>query len=342
MSKVSPVVYCDQSQNCSFFSYAKSFGLPNRMCPTFLPGPIASVFWLDDELESRLQLDGIVTLVDSYHILSQLTETTEASQQIAYADRILVNKTDLVESTEDILASIRAINPTAQIQSTVYSQVPDLDWILDAKCYDKSHKTDAITHEVQELVSKLNHDDHGHEHHEHQKDCSYCVEHTTINESHVHTDAVSTVALKAQGSMDWGRLNRWLASTLWPNQDEKDKVLRAQLEKHLQEGDTPKTDNNEKDEENLHRQQIYRMKGILSVRHDKETIEDEKWLSYCDFETGIDKRQFIVQAVYDLWEVYPSSENYKESADRDNKLVIIGRNLKRDELEKGFFACLIQ
>ena len=46
------------------------------------PGPIASVFWLDDALDSRLRLDGIVTLVDSYHILRQLEETEEASQQI--------------------------------------------------------------------------------------------------------------------------------------------------------------------------------------------------------------------------------------------------------------------
>ena len=50
------------------------------------PGPNASLFWLDEALESRLRLDGVVTLVDAYNVQHQLADTEEAAQQIAYAD----------------------------------------------------------------------------------------------------------------------------------------------------------------------------------------------------------------------------------------------------------------
>jgi G3E family GTPase len=103
------------------------------------PGPIASLFWLDEALESRLRLDGVVTLVlDAHNVQRQLEDTEEAAQQIAYADRILSNKLDLIDADQQKAAvdSISAIHPTVPILPTTYSQVPDLDWILDANCYD--------------------------------------------------------------------------------------------------------------------------------------------------------------------------------------------------------------
>ena len=99
------------------------------------PGPIASLFWLDDALESRLKLDGVVVMVDSYHILEQLQTTHEAAQQIAYADRILLNKVDLVKDTAPMVAAIRRINRTVPMRRTRFSQIPDLEWILDANCF---------------------------------------------------------------------------------------------------------------------------------------------------------------------------------------------------------------
>jgi G3E family GTPase len=67
------------------------------------PGPIASIFWLDDELGSDLFLDAIITLVDAKHVLQHLDDASassgsfEVAQQIAFADRILLNKIDLVD-----------------------------------------------------------------------------------------------------------------------------------------------------------------------------------------------------------------------------------------------------
>jgi G3E family GTPase len=79
------------------------------------PGPIASIFWLDDELESRLYLDGIVTLVDSKHVVRHLDSAkasgkcNEAFLQIAFADRIILNKQVGVCSFVSLL-SIRECN----------------------------------------------------------------------------------------------------------------------------------------------------------------------------------------------------------------------------------------
>ena len=117
------------------------------------PGPIASVFWLDDAMESRLQLDGIVTVVDSHHILEQLKETEEAAQQIAYADRLLLNKIDLLSSSseqqkqqalQDVKDAMRRLHPTAEIQTTTYSRIPDLDWILNANCFGGSERVEEL------------------------------------------------------------------------------------------------------------------------------------------------------------------------------------------------------
>ena len=104
------------------------------------PGPIASVFWLDDALESRLKLDGIVALVDANNILRQLESTEEAGQQVAYADRILINKMDLVggeasEESEAVKSAVRRLNPSAPFRCTTFSAIPDLDWILGADCF---------------------------------------------------------------------------------------------------------------------------------------------------------------------------------------------------------------
>jgi G3E family GTPase len=110
------------------------------------PGPIASVFWLDDVLELRLQLDGIVTLVDAYHIVGQLQHTKEAAQQIAYADD-LINKVDLLTTDDNIQKGqslLQTLHPTAPMQATTYLQVPNLDWILNANCSGGSDRLDEL------------------------------------------------------------------------------------------------------------------------------------------------------------------------------------------------------
>ena len=58
------------------------------------PGPVAQTFFMDDEIRAEFSLDGIVTLVDAAHIEQQLGRSDESTEQIAFADILVLNKTD--------------------------------------------------------------------------------------------------------------------------------------------------------------------------------------------------------------------------------------------------------
>ncbi|XP_017398905.1 COBW domain-containing protein 3 isoform X3 [Cebus imitator] len=107
------------------------------------PGAVASMFWVDAELGSDIYLDGIVTIVDSKYGLKHLTEEkpdgliNEATRQVALADIILINKTDLVpeEDVKKLRTTIRSINGVGQILETQRSRV-DLSNVLDLHAFD--------------------------------------------------------------------------------------------------------------------------------------------------------------------------------------------------------------
>ncbi|MZG29486.1 MAG: GTP-binding protein [Nitrospinae bacterium] len=101
------------------------------------PGPVAQTFFLDDEIGTKLSLDGIVTVVDAKHIYPRLADSRETREQIAFADVILINKTDLVTSKELIALEIRLrkMNGAAKIFHTKNSKI-DLDHILNISAFD--------------------------------------------------------------------------------------------------------------------------------------------------------------------------------------------------------------
>lgn len=90
------------------------------------PGPIASIFWIDDALQAQVHIDGVVTMVDAKYGLQQLREKRdggvicESVRQVALADRIIVNKTDLVSPAvlAELTEEIRKINTQALILET--------------------------------------------------------------------------------------------------------------------------------------------------------------------------------------------------------------------------------
>lgn len=106
------------------------------------PGPIASIFWLDEELCSDIYLDGIVVMVDAKYCKKHLHEVkpdgsiNEAQRQIALADVIIINKTDLVspDEIESLTQELRSINSFAKLHKTTQSKV-DLNLILDINVY---------------------------------------------------------------------------------------------------------------------------------------------------------------------------------------------------------------
>ncbi|MFM7039155.1 MAG: CobW family GTP-binding protein [Planctomycetaceae bacterium] len=101
------------------------------------PGPVAQTFFMDDEIRSLLSLDGIVTLVDAFHVQQHIDSSDEVREQIAFADVILLNKTDLVTPAAlDLLeARIHSMNSAARIYRTRDAAV-DLDLVLNLGGFD--------------------------------------------------------------------------------------------------------------------------------------------------------------------------------------------------------------
>lgn len=369
------------------------------------PGPIASIFWLDEQLESQLRLDGIVTLVDAKHIEMQLRETGkshpssnashsndgsasasandntagfEAERQIAYADRIMVNKIDLLPTKQEldkVLEIVSKINPTAPVKTTVYSKLSDLKWILNADCLDAERVQNVLSLEEELVVnmtsdqkdtnndcceSDQTHDHHGHSHHdccesgetdsccemEHNHSHSHHDHKHQHQHSHSHTSSVQTITLVyPKRSVNLKRIHAWLAKILWPDQDKADKDLRWLVEEG--ENAVPPTS----DSSSLHMMRIFRMKGILSVCHvdlDKsieEGLVEEDEMHFINRESGFDMRRYIVQVVHDLWEVHAGSDNLRwDGAHKEEpgcKFVLIGQWLNKQEIKDGFESCLV-
>jgi len=101
------------------------------------PAPVAQTFFVDERIGSDYLLDAIVTVVDAKHGPRQLDEHHEAQEQIGFADRILLSKTDLVtpEDLQELEARLRAMNPRAPI-SRVHFGEADLNGILDIRGFD--------------------------------------------------------------------------------------------------------------------------------------------------------------------------------------------------------------
>ncbi|MBM3807787.1 MAG: GTP-binding protein [Acidimicrobiia bacterium] len=101
------------------------------------PGPVAQTFFVDDEMKERLTLDAIVTLVDAKHVWEHIDDQDEVKEQIAFADVILLNKTDLVSPGEldKLEVRVRSMNAGAKILRTANAQV-GMDAILDQGGFD--------------------------------------------------------------------------------------------------------------------------------------------------------------------------------------------------------------
>jgi G3E family GTPase len=101
------------------------------------PAPVAQTFLADDEVRERTTLDSIVTVVDARHIEARLGDSDEAEEQVAFADTILLNKTDLVDATDlaVVEARIRSINPMARLLRTQRCDV-DLGTVLGSGAFD--------------------------------------------------------------------------------------------------------------------------------------------------------------------------------------------------------------
>jgi len=345
------------------------------------PGPVVQTFFVDDEIKAKTQLDGLITLVDSKHV-HQHWDSDEVQQQIAFADVILLNKTDLVTPAEldSLEKRIRGMNAAARIYRTQNSVIEmdsilnvggfDLDRALETApkflepeypfewggvyelpagkyefvCQDGPDPTmnvvllktyaagdegrqsvehdavltfsddeveiqpgEAITvgkklHQLQlpqggEKTFPISITEAGHYvlFTEHQPDefrarligPAGVVTPTGTHEykpDHEHDEEVSSVGITIAGDLDGRKINAWLSDL-------------------LQKKGTD----------------IFRMKGVLSIKGDKN--------------------RFVFQGVHMLFDGKPDRP-WRSGEVRSNKLIFIGRHLNREELTEGFKSCL--
>ncbi|GMH35322.1 hypothetical protein BSKO_03190 [Bryopsis sp. KO-2023] len=182
------------------------------------PGPIISTFYMDMTMHSKVRLDGVVTVVDAKHVERHLTKhsdtgnTNEAVEQIAYADRIVLNKTDLVEDLplSELESRIKTINTMATVRRGQYSSVP-VDYVLGVGGFDLKRVEEQL-----EVTEKSSHDhEHAHSHDEHEHAHAHEHEHAHgdahddhhHHANHVHDDEVQSVSLEVDGDMDLDNLN---------------------------------------------------------------------------------------------------------------------------------------
>ncbi len=101
------------------------------------PGPVAQTFFMDDDLSVEYALDGIVTLVDAAHIEQQLGRSDESTEQIAFADVLVLNKTDLVndDALDNLESRLRDMNRMARVVRSERANIP-VDTVLELGAFD--------------------------------------------------------------------------------------------------------------------------------------------------------------------------------------------------------------
>ena len=101
------------------------------------PGPVAQTFFMDDEIRAEFALDGIVTLVDAAHIEQQLGRSDESTEQVAFGDVLVLNKTDLVDddALDGIEARLREMNRMARVIRSEMAEV-SVETVLNLGAFD--------------------------------------------------------------------------------------------------------------------------------------------------------------------------------------------------------------
>ena len=179
------------------------------------PAPVAQTFFMDENVGRRTKLDAVVTVADAKWLNDRLKDAPEAKNQIAFADVILINKTDLVSPDElsEVEARIRAINPYARLHRTERAKIP-LNEILERNAFDLDRILDI---EPAFLEREEHEHDHGHDHH-HEN------EHQHGGLKHYHDEDMQSIALKSEKPLDPDKFFPWVQDLV---QKEGPNILRC-------------------------------------------------------------------------------------------------------------------
>jgi G3E family GTPase len=143
------------------------------------PAPVVQSFFVDERIKHEYQLNGVVTVVDAKHIFQQLGNSPEAKEQIAFADMVLLNKTDLInpEDLPELEFKLRNLNGAARVCQTRNSDI-DIATVLDLRSLD-----------IEVRAEKHDH-------------------------NHKHTEDIETVAISTAGDLDGLKLSHWFRELL--------------------------------------------------------------------------------------------------------------------------------
>ena len=186
------------------------------------PAPVAQTFFIDENVGRKTKLDAVVTVADAKWLNERLKDAPEAKNQIAFADVILINKTDLVSPDElsDVEARIRGINPYAKLHKTQRAKVP-LDAVLGRNAFDLDRILDLEPDFLGDEHDHHHDHDHGH-HHEHDHDHAHSHSHAGLK--HYHDEDMQSIALHTDKPLDPDKFFPWVQDLV---QKEGPNILRC-------------------------------------------------------------------------------------------------------------------
>jgi G3E family GTPase len=191
------------------------------------PAPVAQTFFIDENVGRRTKLDAVVTVADAKWLNDRLKDAPEAKNQIAFADVILINKTDLVtpEELAEVEARIRGINPYARVHKTERAKIA-LNEVLGRNAFD----LDRILDIEPEFLEGDGHDhdhhhDHDHDHgHDHHHDHDHKHAHSRGGLKHYHDEDMQSISLRSDKPLNPDKFFPWVQDLV---QKEGPNILRC-------------------------------------------------------------------------------------------------------------------
>ena len=185
------------------------------------PAPVAQTFFVDENVGRKTKLDAVVTVADAKWLSDRLKDAPEAKNQIAFADVILINKTDLVKPEElsDVEARIRGINPYAKVHKTERCSIA-LPEVLDRNAFDLDRILD-LEPEFLETGEHHRHDHH-HDHNHHDHDHAHRHSHGGLK--HYHDEEMQSVSIATAKPLNPDKFFPWVQQLV---QEEGPSILRC-------------------------------------------------------------------------------------------------------------------
>lgn len=289
------------------------------------PAPVCQTFFIEEKIAEKYRIDAVVTVVDAKHVLQHLREVkpdgivNEAEQQVAFADKILLNKTDLVEEKDlrAVVKEIRIINKYCTIIRTQLNNTPpNMNEILSLGAFDLNRVENMDPSFLDEFNSHDDHEEHEHEHghghgdHEHshggdchENDCSHdheknCTTNNCEDPEHDHNKHHH----HGKKPHKHDHLVSSIGFTLGPDEQINLNALRQWIGMLI----------------NTFNEDLYRYKGVIAVK-------------------GMDQK-FIFQGVHMLFGGdFAAAWGDQE---RTSCFCFIGKNLDKMKIEEGFKNCI--